>query len=93
MPDRQALIFQTRNRPALFARAACAAMALLFATTLPTAPADDANLKDGAKRAGNALGTVARDIGQGARKAGQAVGNAAKEGGREFRRAIKGESH
>ncbi len=59
--------------------------------------AEEQNLKDGAQRAGHALGAAARDIGQGAKKigkeighgakeAGQAIGEAAKEGGKEFRK-------
>lgn len=77
------------------------AATLLGAGFAPAATADE-NLKDGAKRAGHALGTAAHDIGHGAKKvgkeighdakqAGKAVGAAAKEGGREFKRAIKGE--
>ena len=93
MQDRQTLIFQSSEQPALFGRAACAAIALLFAMTLSVASADDASLNDGAKRAGHAIGAAARDIGHGAKKVGKAVGNAAKEGGRELRRAFKGESH
>jgi hypothetical protein len=82
-PDRQ---------PAPFRQVACAAFALLCVITGSAAYADDSNLKDGAKRAGHALGAVARDVGQGAKKVGKAVGDAAKEGGREFRQAVKGES-
>jgi hypothetical protein len=93
MQDRQTLTNQTNEQSALFKRAACIAIALLCATTLSVASAEEASLKDGAKRAGHAIGTVARDVGQGAKKVGKAVGKAAKEGGREFRRAIKGESH
>ncbi len=73
-------------------RATSAAIALLLSMSGPAASAEDAGLKDGAKRAGHALGSAAREVGQGARRAGKAVGNAAQEGGREFRRAVKGES-
>lgn len=69
------------------------AVTLVLAMPLSAASAADGSLKDGAKRAGHALGTAVREIGQGAKKAGKAVGNAAREGGREFRRAVKGESH
>jgi hypothetical protein len=83
---------QTGKPSALFRRAASAGLAVMLVTVLSAASAEDAGLKDSAKRAGHTLGTAARDVGQGAKKAGKAVGNAAKEGGREFRRALKGES-
>ena len=77
------------------------ATAMLIAISSP-AFAEEGNLKDGAKRAGRAVGSVAHDIGhgakkvgkeigQGAKQAGMAIGEAAKEGGKEFRRAVKGE--
>jgi len=77
------------------------AVVLVFAA-LPPASAEEQSLKDGARRAGHATGSVVHDIGQGAKKvgkeigqgakeAGKAVGGAAKEGGKEFRRAVKGE--
>jgi hypothetical protein len=72
---------------------ACMCVSLVFAMSLPVASAEDTSLKDGAKRAGHAVGSAVREIGQGAKKAGKAVGNAAKEGGKEFSRALKGESH
>lgn len=79
---------------------ACAAVLLL--ATLPLASAEEQTLKDDAKRAGHALGSLAHDIGhgakkvgkeigQGAKEAGKAIGGAAKEGGKEFRRTVKGE--
>lgn len=71
----------------------CMCVSLIFSMSLPAASAEDTSLKDGAKRAGHAVGTTVREIGQGAKKAGKAVGGAAKEGGKEFVRAIKGESH
>ncbi len=93
MRDRRSFLTIQTNKPsAPFKRVACTAIALLFATTLSVASAEDASLKDGAKRAGHAIGAAARDVGQGAKKAGKAVGKAAQEGGREFRRAVKGES-
>ena len=77
------------------------AVAMLFAA-LPPASAEEQSLKDGAKSAGHAAGSVVHDIGhgaktvgkeisQGAKHAGKAIGDAAKEGGKEFRRAVKGE--
>ncbi len=82
----------TNSQAAPYRRMAWAAIALLLVTSLSAASAEDASIKDGAKRAGHAIGAAARDVGQGAKKVGKAVGKAAKEGGREFRRAIKGES-
>jgi hypothetical protein len=81
-----------------FARV-CAAV--LVVAALSPASAEEQGLKDDAKRAGHAVGSVAHDIGQGAKKvgkeigqgakaAGKAIGGAAKEGGKEFRRAVKG---
>mgnify|MGYP006382597487 CR=1 FL=1 len=78
----------------------CAAV-LVFAVSSPVS-AEEQSLKDGARRAGHAAGSVAHDIGHGARKAGKeigqgakeagkAIGGAAREGGKEFRRAVKGE--
>ncbi len=78
----------------------CAAV-LVFAASAPVS-AEEQSLKDGAKRAGHAAGSVTHDIGhgakkvgkeidQGAKQAGKAIGGAAKEGGKEFRRAVKGE--
>lgn len=66
-----------------------------------SARAEEESLKQGAKRAGHAAGTVVHDIGQGAKevgkeigqgakKVGRAVGEAASEGGKEFRKAVKG---
>ena len=72
------------------ASACVCAAALVFAALFP-ASAEEQRLKDGARRAGNAAGSVAHDIGHGAKKAGKAIGGAAKEGGKEFRRAVKGE--
>ena len=74
---------------------------LLFAALSP-ASAEEQSLKDGARRAGHAAGSVVHDIGQGAKKvgkeigqgakqAGKAIGGAAREGGKEFQRAVKGE--
>lgn len=80
----------------------CVWTAALFAIVLSPASAEEESLKEGAKRAGRAAGTVVHDIGhaakkvgqeigQGAKQAGKAVGQAAKEGGKEFRRAVKDE--
>jgi hypothetical protein len=90
---RSVVVAQTNKPSVVFRRVACTVVTLLCISTLSVASAEDASLKDGAKRAGHAIGTAARDVGQGAKKVGKAVGKAAKEGGREFRRAIKGESH
>lgn len=76
------------------------AVALIF-SSLPIF-AEEQSLKEGAKRAGHAVGSVVHDvghgakkigkeIGQGAKEAGKAIGGAAKEGGKEFQRAVKGE--
>ena len=65
------------------------------------AQAEEESLKQGAKRAGHAAGSVVHDVGQGAKQvgkevvqgvkqAGKTVGEAAKEGGKEFRKAVKG---
>ena len=62
--------------------AACASMAVVLAGALAPAVAEEASLKDGAKKAGHATGSVAREIGHGAKRAGKAIGGAAKEGGR-----------
>lgn len=91
--DRQFLNIQTRAWTAPYRVLSWVAIALVLATPLCATSAEQGSLKSDAKRAGHALGTAAREIGQGARKVGKAVGNAAREGGREFRRAIKGESH
>ena len=66
------------------------AVLLLFGPV--SASAEEENLKDGAKKAGHAMGSAVREIGRGAKKAGKTVGQAAKEGGKEFHKAIKGES-
>ena len=77
------------------------AVVLVFAASSPVS-AEEQSLKDGAKRAGHAAGSVAHDIGhgakkvgkeigQGAKQAGKAIGGAAKDGGKEFRRTVKGE--
>jgi len=84
-----------------WSRAFACAVALVLAS-LSLASAEEQSIKDGAKRAGHAAGTVVHDIGQGAKKvgkeigqgakeAGKTVGEAAKEGGKEFQRAVKGE--
>lgn len=72
--------------------AACAGLAVVLAGALVLAAADEASLRDGAKKAGHATGSVAREIGHGAKRAGKTIGGAAKEGGKEFRRALKGRS-
>lgn len=81
---------------------ACVGAVVLVLAALSPATAEEQSLKDGAKRAGHAAGSVAHDIGHGAKKigkeigqgakgAGKAIGGAAQEGGKEFRRAVKGE--
>ena len=70
-----------------------AGLVLMLASALIPATADEANVKDGARKAGHAAGSAAREIGQGAKKAGKTIGSAAKEGGKEFRRALKGQSN
>ena len=72
--------------------AACASMAVVLAGALAPAAAEEASLKDGARKAGHATGSVAREVGYGAKRAGKTIGGAAKEGVREFRRALKGRS-
>lgn len=72
--------------------AACAGLAVVLAGALVPAAANEASLRDGAKKAGHATGSVAREIGHGAKRAGKTIGGAAKEGGKEFRRALKGKS-
>ena len=89
---RNVVSLRTKKSSARLPRVVCASLALFFVSSLSVVAAEDTSLKDGAKRAGHTIGTVARDVGQGAKKVGKAVGDAAKEGGREFRRAIKGES-
>ena len=90
---RQSQIILTRARTAPYRVLSWVAVVLALAIPLSATSAEEGSLKGDAKRAGHALGTAAREIGQGAKKVGKAVGHAAKEGGREFRRAIKGESH
>lgn len=82
-----------------------AARAAFFAVTIiviSPALAGEDGLKDGARKAGRAIGSttrevfqgaakVGKEIGHGAAKAGKAVGSAAREGGREVKRAFKGE--
>lgn len=58
----------------------------------PAVLAEGESPKEDAKKAGRAVGSAFREIGQGAKKAGKEVGSAAREGGREFRKAVKGES-
>ena len=64
--------------------------------------AKEEGVKEDARKAGQAVGSAAREVWQGAKKAGkeigheakkagQAVGGAAKEGAQEFKRAFKGE--
>ena len=72
----------------LWARVCAAA---LFALSMSLAQAEEAGLKQGAKKVGHAAGTVVREVGQGAKKVGKTIGQAAKEGGKEFHRAVKGE--
>ena len=72
--------------------AACAGMAFVLAGALAPAAAEEASLRDGARKAGHATGSVAREIGHGAKRAGKTIGGVAKEGGKEFRRALKGKS-
>lgn len=72
--------------------AASVSLAVVLAGALVPAAANEASLRDGAKKAGHATGSVARDIGHGAKRAGKTIGGAAKEGGKEFRRALKGKS-
>jgi hypothetical protein len=72
--------------------AACVGMAFVIAGALTPAAAEEASLKDGARKAGHATGSVAREIGHGAKRAGKTIGGAAREGGKEFRRALKGKS-
>lgn len=62
------------------------------------ASAEDASLNDGARDAGRAMGTAAREVGKGAKKVGKAIGGAAKEGveavkegAKEFKRAVREE--
>jgi hypothetical protein len=69
-----------------------AGLALAFTGAPVPVSAEDAGIRDGARTAGHAVGSVAREIGQGAKKVGKTVGGAAKEGGKEFRRALKGQS-
>jgi len=82
--------------------AACAAVLALNITGVFSALAEEDGLKDGARKAGRAVGTAAREvwqegkkvgkeIGHGAAKVGKAVGKAAKEGAGELKRAVKGE--
>lgn len=72
--------------------ALAAGLALALAGVLTPVSAADADLKGGAKKAGHAAGSAAREIGHGAKRAGKTIGGAAKEGGKEFRRALKGQS-
>ena len=69
---------------------------------LSPASAEVQQLTTDAKRAGHAVGSAVREVGQGTKKigkeigqgvkdAGRAIGGAAREGGKEFRRAVKGE--
>lgn len=69
-----------------------AGLALMLAGALMSASAEEVSIKDGAKKAGHAAGSAAREIGHGAKNVGKTIGGAAKEGGREFRRALKGQS-
>lgn len=82
--------------------AACAALFAVNIAVIPRALAGEDGLKDGARKAGRAIGSatrevvqgaakVGKEIGHGAAKAGKAVGSAAREGGREVKRAFKGE--
>ena len=69
----------------------CAGASWLFALGMSAVQAEEAGLKQGAKKVGHAAGTVVREVGQGAKKVGKTIGQAAKEGGKEFHRAVKGE--
>lgn len=82
--------------------AACAALFAVNISVIPHALSGEDGLKDGARKAGRAIGSatrevvqgaakVGKEIGHGAAKAGKAVGSAAREGGREVKRAFKGE--
>jgi hypothetical protein len=81
--------------------AACAAVFATHTVNFTALAAED-GLKDGARKAGQAIGSatrevlhgaakVGREIGHGAAKAGKAVGDAATEGAREVKRSFKGE--
>ena len=82
--------------------AACAALFAVNIAVISHALAGEDGLKDGARKAGRAIGSatrevfqgaakVGKEIGHGAAKAGKAVGSAAREGGREVKRTFKGE--
>jgi hypothetical protein len=76
-----------------------AAMTLLVAHI---SSAEEGSVKEDARKAGQAVGSTAREVWQGAKKAGKevgheaakvgrAVGGAAKEGAQELKRSFKGE--
>ncbi|HKC53173.1 MAG TPA: hypothetical protein VKC33_00860 [Burkholderiales bacterium] len=78
----------------------CAAAMILLVTHI--SGAEEGSVKEDARKAGQAVGSAAREAWQGAKKAGkeigheakkagQAVGGAAKEGAQELKRAFKGE--
>ena len=81
------ILFAPNSWSRVFARVC--AVVLVFAALSPVS-AEVQSVRDGARRAGHAVGSVAHDIGQGAKEAGKDIGGAAKEGGKEFRRAVKG---
>jgi len=75
---------------------------LVLALGAAPTQAEDESLADGARKAGQAIGSTAREIkdgakkvgkaiGQGAKEAGKAVGNAAKEGGKAVKQGFNGE--
>lgn len=78
-----------------------AALALNLSGVSPSI-AEEHGLREDAKKAGRAVGSVAREVWQGAKKvgkeightaakAGKAMGGAAKEGAKELKRAFKDE--
>jgi len=80
----------------------CVAALALTLAGVSSSIAEEQGLKEDAKKAGRAVGSVAREVWQGAKKvgkeightaakAGKAVGGAAKEGAKELKRAFKGE--
>lgn len=63
-------------------RRSAAALLLALATGMPVTILAEESIKDGAKKAGRAVGSTAHDIGQGAKEVGKDVGKGAKKAGK-----------
>ena len=64
--------------------AACAALFAVYIAVIPHALAGEESLKDGARKAGRAIGSTTREVVQGAAKVGKEIGHGAAKVGKEI---------